>query len=73
MVPIGQCDILIRTEVERQTMHSEVIGSAYGILVAGVPVGEPQYEYEQMRVIGDRYTWAMLTPPWTSSVTSPTI
>jgi len=55
MVPIGQCDILIRTEVERQTMHSEVIGSAYGILVAGVPVGEPQYEYEQMRVIGDRY------------------
>eukprot|EP00966_Prymnesium_polylepis_P151074 3490268-Prymnesium_polylepis.1 len=23
MVPIGECDILIRTEVERQTMHSE--------------------------------------------------
>eukprot|EP00966_Prymnesium_polylepis_P309640 7154206-Prymnesium_polylepis.1 len=42
----------LRTEVERQTMHSEVVGRAEGIMVAGVPVGEAQYEYEQMRVIG---------------------
>ena len=55
-VPIGQCHVLSRLEVERQTMYSEVIGQAEGIMVAGVPVGTPQHEYEQMRVIGDRYT-----------------
>ena len=37
-VPIGQCHELSRLEVERQTMYSEVIGQAEGIMVAGVPV-----------------------------------
>ena len=53
--PIGSCDLRDRVEMRGRVVDWHVRGQARGIMVGGVPVGEPAYESEQLSTVADRY------------------